>query len=257
MFKKKRLGYYHSNFIKSHQASSFQLWLRLFNRILILIVIGGVVYFFLFSSFFNVKEIKIDGIKISSEPVIKSKLIYKGNIFLYPINKVVLAIQKSDPAIRKAKIYRGLPNTIKVEITEYQPELIWQRNNLLGLVSQEGVFFKNIKEKSQFEKLPVVQEQISGEISLGNVVAPPSFVEFVRGVKSGFFEIDNLTFDHLELGETSFNLIVKTKENIDIWLSSDEDLNRQISYLKQVMEKRRDKITKKIDVRIPRWVYVE
>ncbi|EKD56051.1 MAG: hypothetical protein ACD_58C00307G0001, partial [uncultured bacterium] len=69
--------------------------------------------------------------------------------------------------------------------------------------------------------------------------------------------IPGLTFDHVELGAASFDALVKTKENIDIYVASDDDLIRQISYLRDILAKRRDKVTKKIDVRIPRWAYVE
>ena len=56
---------------------------------------------------------------------------------------------------------------------------------------------------------------------------------------------------------SSFDIVIKTKENIDVLMATDDDVDRQLSYLGQILAKRRDKVTKKIDVRIPRWGYVE
>src|SRR3989339_1301844 len=198
MFRRKRkLGYYHTTFVKSHQASPLAFWLKTFNRLLTLAVIGGIVYFFLFSSFFNVEDVQIEGIKTFNEQLIKEKVNFHNNIFLYPTTNITRLIKNTDPAIKEVRIYRGLPKSLKVEIVEYQPELVWIRNSSQGLVSDEGIFFNYIQDKTQYEKLPEVREQVEGELSLGDTVAPTSFVDFVKDIKGSFSQMNNLTFNYL------------------------------------------------------------
>lgn len=252
-----KLGTYNSSFSKLHRESSWHFWLRLVRRLIAVGVVFTVVYFLLFSSFFTIKKVEVVGYNLVPEASLKEDLQIKDNIFLIPANKIINNLKLKYPVIDEVAILRGIPDSIRVEINEFKPELIWRRNNSQGYVNSSGVFFYPLKDIKLNDKTPQVWELVVGEVESGQKVVTSSFITMIKVIKDEMQAISSLTFDHVELGTTSFIITVKTKENIDIIFAADEDLDRQIDYLRTAVEKRRDKISKKIDVRIPRWIYVE
>lgn len=258
MFKRRnRLGSYQTNFTRNLKESSRNFWWRFFKRVAILAFFVGIIWFFLLSSFFVVKNTEIASTKLVVEMEIKNILPKGENIFLYPVKEKSKEILKLFPEISSTSIFRGLPNSIKVEITEYTPSVLWQRNNISGFVNENGIFYHLLREDPKDTRLPLVVENIPNQLKIKDQVATTSFIAFVKKVKEGFIDLPTITFDHVELGVNSFDIVIKTRENIDILMSTDEDLDRQMFYLRTILEKRRDKVTKKIDVRIPRWGYIE
>lgn len=258
MFRRRnRLGSYHTSFTRNLKESSWNFWWKFFKRVLIITFCVGIIWFFLFSSFFTVNNIEISGTQLVAKKAIIDILPKGENIFLYPVKEKNREILSHYPEISSTAIFRGLPNSIKIEITEYSPSVLWKRNITCGFVNENGIFYYLLKEELTDFQLPLVIENIPSQLKVKDQVATASFITFVKEVKEGFFDLPQITFDHVELGVNNFDIVIKTKENIDILMSTDEDLNRQLFYLKEILEKRRDKVTKKIDVRIPRWGYVE
>lgn len=253
---RQKLGQYHLFFNRAHKETAAGFWLRFLRRFLALIVVGGIVYFLLFSTFFQVQNIEVDGANMVSRQSIINLLPKRENILFYPVSKTQNEIKKHFSEIESVRITRGLPRSIRVEIVEFQPELVWQRNNSLGLVNSQGQFISRIASSAKINQ-PKVIELIPGEIQLGDQVATKQFVSFIRQLAVELGEIPSINIDHFELSASSFDCIVKTRENIDIWVDSDQDLSRQVFYIREILAKRRDKVTKKIDVRIPHWGYVE
>lgn len=257
LFKRAKLGKYHVNFTKSHKEPPFYFLKKIFKKIILVCLIFGVIYFIFFSSFFMVKSLEIEGNKLVKTATIEKAFSTDENIFLYPIDKITTEIIKKYPEISSINVYRGLPNTIKIEISEYQPRIYWIRGGVKGLVNENGIYYYQTEENNKTAELIKVIEQVQSNLNIGNRVATPSFIAFIEKVKAGFSDYKNLTFDHIEIDASSFDIVVKTKENINVLMTTDNDVDRQLSYLKLILEKRRNKVTKKIDVRISRWGYVE
>ncbi|KKQ89783.1 MAG: Cell division protein ftsQ [Berkelbacteria bacterium GW2011_GWA2_38_9] len=257
LFRKPRLGRYYSSFNRVHKEPTSAFWKRFIKKVIALFCVFGIVYFLLFSNFFVVKKIDVLGQNLVHKDEILSFLPTNENIFLYPVSEKIVEIQNKFPEIAEMRILRGLPNSLNVVISEYQPMLVWERNGKLGLVNDQGIFFYSKSDIKPNIKTPRVVEMVQSDLKIGDKVATSTFVKFVQNFSVEMQSIPGLTFDHVELGAASFDALVKTKENIDIYVASDDDLIRQISYLRDILAKRRDKVTKKIDVRIPRWAYVE
>lgn len=257
LYRRPKFGKYHSGFNRVHKEPASAFWKRFIKKVAALFCVFGIVYFLLFSNFFIVRKIDVLSQNLVHKDEILSFLPTNENIFLYPVSEKVIEIQKKYPEIAEIRILRGLPSSLNVVILEYQPVLVWERNGKLGLVNDQGIFFYSKSDIKPNTKIPRVIEMVQSDLKIGDKIATSTFVKFVQDFSVEMQSIKGLTFDHVELGAASFDALIKTKENIDIYVSSDDDLTRQISYLRDILEKRRDKVTKKIDIRIARWAYVE
>lgn len=257
IFSRQKLGRYHSTFNRVHKEPAFSFWKRFIKKFFMLLAISGIVYFLMFSNFFLVQQIDVQGQKLIKKDEILLYLPTNENIFLYPVTKKTTEIKNHFPAVADLKILRGLPKTLTVSIQEFEPMLVWERDGAVGYVNEEGVFYYKKDQTEKDANIPRVIETFKADLNIGDVVATATFIKFIRDFSIEMRAMPGLTFDHIELGAVSFDALIKTKENIDIFVSSDDDFDRQIYYLRTILEKRHDKVTKKIDVRIPRWAYLE
>ena len=134
---------------------------------LILILIGGGIYFLL-SPFFNIKQINVSGnIKISSEELISlSGIQLEVNTFKIRKNEVEKNI-KQNAYVETVKIKRNLPNTIEIEITERTPTYMISLANAYVYINNQGYFLEVSKESLN---LPIIvgYSTEEGNIHVGN-----------------------------------------------------------------------------------------
>ncbi|MCX6745070.1 MAG: FtsQ-type POTRA domain-containing protein, partial [Candidatus Parcubacteria bacterium] len=119
---------------------------------LLLIGIGGCLYFFLFSPFYDITEIEVSGNKIASSDDIlevtnnylaqdRLGIIKNRNIFLFDrkqltnkINELIL--------LDNLDVNKVLPNTIKLTLTEKNAAVKWLTDNNAYLIDGNGQIIK-------------------------------------------------------------------------------------------------------------------
>jgi cell division protein FtsQ len=89
---------------------------------------------------FEVKNIMVDGRAHTDVDALKAMIaMEKGDpIFAFHPTKAKAMIEKLS-WVKKAHVERRLPDTIYIKITERTPMALWQRNQKLSLIDEDGV----------------------------------------------------------------------------------------------------------------------
>lgn len=123
-------------------------WLTIF----VILIISGIFYLICFSSFFQIKEIKISGNqKVSSEAlqgIIKKKIeknilfFPSQSIFLVDLNQTSKDVLQNFPLIAEIQLKRNFFNTLVVDVSERKPVAILIQGENAFSLDKEGIIFE-------------------------------------------------------------------------------------------------------------------
>ncbi len=130
---------------------------------LIILLIGGGIYFLL-SPFFNIKNITIIGNeKITQETIISlSEIKLEQNTFKISKSKVEQAI-KANSYIDSVKVKRKLPDGIEIQVTERKPAYMLTLGNAYVYMNKQGYLLEISQEKLD---LPIITGILTSEDQL-------------------------------------------------------------------------------------------
>lgn len=219
--------------------------------ILILIAIGGLSYFLIFSSFFDVKEIKISGNeKISRETIdnlVQGKIqqdfkFFKNkNINLLALSEIDKALLENFPEIVKVTSEKELPNTLRIEIEERKPTAIFKQNNNWFFADKEGIIFQQINEElatQTAEQMTIVRNSLlTKDLKLGERIAEKETISQILELESKMREELKIPLKEMAIVSDD-RLNVKTSEGWEAYFNLKADLNWQFIKLKTVLEKK-------------------
>ncbi len=156
---------------RTRARSSFHLsrWPSLLG----LIVTLAAGYWLLNASTFTIARIELKGSRyLNTEAVIKLTAVTRSNVFL--LNEGELARQlKTLPYVLEARVSKGLPDKIEVEVKERQPSLNWKSGNLSYLVDQDGIVLESMPEidlPAEAKGFAVIQSLDERKLNLGDQV---------------------------------------------------------------------------------------
>jgi cell division protein FtsQ len=213
--------------------------------ILVLIFFIGSAYLVSFASFFDIKEIQINGNqKVSTDDIkqlVNEKIIRNfwkfssKSIFLANLGKAKDDLLKEFPQIEDINFQKKLPGSLIVEAKERTAVAIFCPDIDCFLVDKGGtVFEKTDVLFSEFPKIKNIQGK--SNFSLGEKIIDEKILTFISDVKSKLNE--KLKIDVEEFNVPSLQrLNVKTKERWEIYFNLEGDLNWQIEKLILVLEK--------------------
>lgn len=206
------------------------------------------------SSFFNIKEVMVEGNQNIPEEEVAAYAPKGENIFLYNIKIVKTKIFAEHPEIKDVMIYRGIPNAIKIVILEEDAKLVWQTGIDRYLLSSEGKISKKLVAGESVD-YPTVIDKKNIAVKSGDYIVSPSFVAFVNNIKSQCLEATNLKPDHFEVNETTFDVYMYTDSGIYVKFNSARNSGKQLENLKLVLVQKKDQIKEYVDLRIDGWAY--
>lgn len=212
--------------------------------ILILIFIISVSYFLFFSSFFQIKEIRISGnYKISTENLqetIKENLGKKilslpiRSIFVLDSKQIEKNILDKFPQIGLIKIERKLPKILNVRVEERKPIIILNSGENNYFLDKEGICFEKVSN-DDFQLPRIKSINLSGDLDLGTQIVTKELINSILAVIS---ELKSLAIPPKEVEIVSDEKIdVKTEMDFNIYFTSKKDINWQLTKLKAVLEK--------------------
>lgn len=210
---------------------------------LLLFFILGILYFFLFSPIFQIKEINIAGIqKISKEDVLlkiennlpRTIFLFKTtNIFLVHINQIEETLSQDFPQIESVMIDRKFPAALNIEFKEREGRALWC-DTICYLVDKEGVIFEEAVSDSELVRLQL--ETYADKAHLGQNIIQ-------KDLLSSILEIESLIKERagFEIGQaiivSNERVNFKTKEGWEIYFNLREDFEWQATKLSLVLEK--------------------
>ena len=231
---------------KPHRIKKRKLFFR--NRffwlgILILIIFGGFFYLICFSSFFQIKEIKVSGNQKVETPdlegFLKEKISQRvlffptKSIFLVNLNEMIKDILNNFPQVAKAEINRRFPDNINILIIERLGLANWCYKEQCFLLDNEGVIFETAEPGINLIK--IISQQNSILPILGEKVIERELLSQILEIESKLKkDLKIETSEILFFSEERLN--IKTSEGWEICFNPQKDINWQLTKLKAVLE---------------------
>ncbi|NLW24359.1 MAG: FtsQ-type POTRA domain-containing protein [Clostridia bacterium] len=215
---------------------------KILTTVMYLLILAVAFYFFLHSSFFNIKKISVTGNKLLE----KEKIL---NLSQVKTGQNLISIDKGEikkrilvhPLVKDVEIKRNLPTTLEIEIKEREPIGLVVCPDGFIQVCDEGYFLALIDDLGSYN-LPV----ISG-LSLEQLPGPGQKIEnqglfnalaILKEGKQGFLE------NIVELNISNENhILAYTVQGIEIRLGTLENMSTKLENLNKILE---DVINKEI-----------
>lgn len=210
---------------------------------LVLLLIGGSIYFLL-SSFFNIDNIVIVGNeKITQETIISlSGIELEQNTFKISKNKVEQAI-KTNAYIDSVRIKRKLPETIEIQVVERKPAYMLTLGNAYVYMNTQGYLLEISQEKLE---APVITGILTPEdqIQEGNRLC----TEDLQKLSSVIQIMDSA--NNNEIGKLITKINISDKQDYILELKSEKknvhvgdtsNLSTKMLYVKKVLQNEKKK----------------
>ncbi len=210
---------------------------------LVVLLIGGGIYFLL-SSFFNVRSIVISGNeKISQETIISlSGIELEQNTFKISKSKVEQAI-KTNAYIDSVKIKRKLPETIEIQVVERKPAYMLTLGNAYVYMNTQGYLLEISQEKLQ---APIITGVLTLEdqIQEGNRLC----TEDLQKLSSVIQIMDSA--NNNDIGKLITKINISDKQDYILELKSEKknvhvgdtsNLSTKMLYIKKVLQNEKKK----------------
>jgi cell division septal protein FtsQ len=227
------------------------------------IIISGLVYLFVFSSVFKIKEIQVSGYESASIKNIISNTV--SNIFVTNFNEIRQKSLEQYPKIKEIKLKREFPNKISAEVEEkiaiasfyYKPltslSILPFKEEIKEyyLIDDQGIVFEIV---SEIPDLPIIELNSSiTYFDLGQQAVEKAIVNNILKINSKLK--DNLTISRNYLISNK-RLDIKTSDSWEIYFNLDDDIDWQIEKLNVLLRERipfdKRKNLKYIDLRFER-----
>lgn len=280
-------------YYKSTKARAGRLKLRPLHLVNILLVlgIGILLYFFIFSNFYNITEIQVSGNQaISTDDVLNitnqylnqnTLFVFKHrNIFIFSKQGLFKRLNQSI-ILSDLKVDKILPNTIKLTLKEKNSALEWQSGNDKFLLDENGQIIKKYYAENSPQifslsasptNAALTQVQPSGPeyllirnlsnqfANLGDYVLKPEQVAFIQQLQDKIKPYNYLTYSEIQVPNAYpeyFGLIMAGGWQIQFNLqdSVDAQLTRLNLLINQKIKKQNLSKLEYIDLRLGESIY--
>jgi len=208
-------------------------------------------YLIFLAPWFKIKNIEIIG---SPTDGIRSELdSLKGhNIFLFSTSKIEKKIINENSNFSGVKIYRGIPDTIRVSFDDRQPKIVWQSQGKNYLVDENAIAYKEVSLDGN--KLPVVVDAGNLAVSLPSLIATNNFLDSIQSTNEELSKL-KIHIINYEVGETTFQFSAVIDNNVKIIFNTLRPISDQIEAFKKVYDQHKNDIKQYIDLRVEGRVY--
>jgi len=242
-------------FFKKKKKGSVKIKKSWFKFCLVLILAGLIflIWFFLSAKFFEIKEIRIEGLTRFSEEEISMYVteqenntrlgIFKeSNIFLFDKEEVMQNINQ-EYNFSKLEIRKKLPNILELRIEERPYAFIFQQGEGFYYSSPEGFIFDvevSEEAKSHYFILENKNEQnLINDNSTINI--KDSYIEFIFKLNNLLSEEEELTLDRFIIDQEFNTIKVDFKDGPVVFFNTKTEAESQVGRLTLVKkEKIRD-----------------
>lgn len=253
-------GYFERTPSNKNEALTIPIWLP--KVVAFWLIIAFIIWFFTASSFFKVKDIRVEG---PATPEVSQAIeaLRGRNILWLSVTHPDRMIRQKQPSLKQIQILRGIPDTLRVKLIEREPALIWQTGDSWYTLDATGFVFAksplNKKEDGSFDlpatNLPILVDKTNLPVKMASYIIRPTFIVFVNDLRRRLPEEFNLQLARLEISETTYSLTAVTDAGWSILFHTGRQLDPQLRTLAKVLESKRSEIKEYIDVRVGGWVY--
>lgn len=222
-------------------------------------------YTFFHLPFFSVSDIQLVG--PNSDTTVSSLQKLKGvSIFSSDVTRTVNQIKDNDLTISDLSCSRGIPSTLRCAISLRSPALIWKQGPTLYLVDNNG-FIYGTTASAASDQL-IVEDRSVEPLGLGKTVASADIIQTYQQAKTELtkrgFAVTNLyvadtlyQVGAVVTGNGRADVNWHPKQPINFLLVTSYPVSTQADVLLATTQSKPDKITERVDVRVPGYVYTK
>ena len=142
-------------------------WIKVASLIVLLACLGVLLYFY-FDDRFYVSQVDVTGNKLlTAEEILTGTGCANWNVFWVDDRQVEANLQLAFPSIRTVRVRSGLPARLMVDITERNPQIVWEAANGRFLVDDEGIVLKPTED---LEEMIVIKDGERASVQLGQAL---------------------------------------------------------------------------------------
>ncbi len=187
-------------------------------------VLAGLVYLFIFSPIFQIKNIAVLGTEKTPEQEIRNIISDNTkNIFLSDLKEIDRMLCQKYPQIAKIDMERVLPDALLVQIEERKPVAVFSKNEDYFFIDKEAVIFERISERPS-EMLIIKSER--------DIVQKEQLDQILKINSELTIPIEEI----LIVSEKRLN--AKTSEGWEIYFNPERDLDWQLEELDILLKER-------------------
>jgi cell division septal protein FtsQ len=216
------------------------------------LVLSGIYFFVYLSGFFSIKNIILTD--TISEEERQTVYAYKGkNILFLNSEDLEREIKAKYPQAWAVSVYRGLPDTLKVVMSERNKAFIWQSGEKFYYIDKQGIAFKEINEPE--EGWLLVNDLQSVKVKLGKRIVSGRFIEFVEETRDSLLKKSEIKIGNFEVGETTLHVSMVTDLGWKVYFDINRSPENQLEDLYLILAKHREDIKEYVDLRVPGYGY--
>lgn len=222
--------------------------------ILIIVLIGYGIWWLFYGDFFKIKNIEVSG-DINESIQSEIQMFKNQNILLFVVGQKDKELAAKQTSIDQINIIKGIPDTLKIEVSIRKPVIRWKSKDKEYFIDQEGVIFE-LSNPNENDKLkPLIIDSKNLEVSLGKKIVSNDFIDFIVKINSQLPEKTSKKIQEIKINDTTLDIEVQFDNSYKVFLSSINNADNQIYLLQKVIEKHDSEIKEYIDLRVDKRAY--
>lgn len=223
------------------------------------------VYLFFFSRVFTVKTVEVEGTLLADAEALAAT-VPKGQRIWSLSDELLNELIRHDPVVRSARLFRGLPSSVRVVVQERQAVAAWLTAGTLNLVDENGIVFRQFAEN----ETPAdgrYAEVIAGLLRIvdthnvpvreGQTVAGQGFITFVQDTMGNFAEyVPDIAWERAEIEATLYDLKFVSATGLAVTFNTLADSGAQVRNFARLRDQASLSERAQVDLRVDTWAYV-
>lgn len=219
--------------------------------ILAIIALSALVWFFLASSFWRLKNIEIEGLTrfdaselrniISAREESRRWLLFKENNFFLFQEEEVKAEILDKYNFADLQITKKIPSTIKLKISERPYSFIFQEGSVYFYAASDGYVIKEIPINPEDFAKYFVLENKSDSVTIderSKITLKDDYLKFVQNLNQILSTHQDLPVEKFIIDQELNSVIVKFKNGPAAYFSVKDDAAEQVEYLALVKKEK-------------------
>jgi len=210
---------------------------------------------------FLIKTVGVTGASADTQARLQSLI--GQSLFSSKISQLIDQLKQDSPVIDTLSCRRGIPDTLRCEVTVHQPVFLWQRQDKKYLVSSEGLLYAVASEPAA---LPLIEDRAAQVVELGAYVAGSEILAYYQKLYQLLLD-QQFTVDRLFIDQSLYqvNALLKGSSNetitfpatgqISVLFAANRPAEDQIKTLMALMQQKGAAITERVDVRVGEYAY--
>lgn len=218
------------------------------------LIAGAVTWVLFFSDIFIIKQIDIIG-EVNAQIRSNINQFYGRNIITQK-TAVLKQLAADDAGIKDIIVYKGFPNTLRVEVVLYKPAFIWISGENKYFISPEGVAFFG-GDQTKIDALPTIIDPFAIPVEPGRPLVTQSYVKF-------FLDLVDALENHLPIDIKSFKARASSYEieailadGRQVLFDTNREVEPQVKSLIKVLASFGNEIKEYMDLRIAGKAFVK